>query len=51
MTPDRMMVALSVLQGKLPEDMLTLEEVAEIQEMLFDIITEKHLPHFTANLH
>ena len=51
MTVDRMMVALSVLQGKLPEDMLTLEEVTEIQDMLFNIVAEKHLPHFDTNLH
>lgn len=51
MTEDRQMIAIAVLEGQLPVDALTLDEVAELQERLFDIITEKHLPHFDTNLH
>lgn len=51
MTEERQLIAIAVLEGQLPVDALTLEEVAEINEKLFDIIAIKHLPHFDINLH
>lgn len=51
MTEERQLIAIAVLEGQLPVDALTLDEVAELQERLFDIITEKHLPQFNVNLH
>ena len=51
MKEDREIIAMAVLDGQLPVDMLTLEEIAEINEKLFDIIAKKHLPHFNKKLH
>lgn len=42
MTDDRMLVAISVLEGKLPPDVLTLDEVIEIQQKLMDLIAKLH---------
>ena len=51
MTEERQLIAIAVLEGQLSVDMLTVEEVAEINERIFDIIAKKHLPHFGVNLH
>lgn len=48
MTEERELVMMAVLDGQLSPDVLTLEEVAELQEVLFDAIAEKKmlpLPH------
>lgn len=42
MTDDRMLVAISVLEGKLSPDVLTLDEVIEIQQKLMDLIAKLH---------
>ncbi len=42
MSDERMMVALSVLEGKLPPDVLSLDEVIEIQQKLMDLIAKLH---------
>lgn len=42
MSDERMMVALSVLEGKLPPDVLSLDEVIEIQQKLMDLIAMLH---------
>jgi hypothetical protein len=41
MNDDRLMVAQAVLEGKLPAESLTLEEVYELQERVFDVIASK----------
>lgn len=51
MSEDREIIAMAVLDGQLPIEVLTLEEVAEINEKLFDIIARKHLPQFNMKLH
>ena len=42
MSDDRMLVAISVLEGKLSPDVLTLDEVIEIQQKLMDLIAKLH---------
>jgi hypothetical protein len=42
MTDERMMVALSVLEGKLSPDVLTMDEIIEIQEKLMDLVAKLH---------
>lgn len=42
MTDDRMLVAISVLESKLSPDVLTLDEVIEIQQKLMDLIAKLH---------
>ena len=53
MTDDRQLVMMAVLEGKLPADMVTMEEIHELEEVVFDLIAErKHgcLPHFDYEL-
>ena len=48
MTDDRQLVALAVLEGKLPADALSWEEIEELEEAVFDAIADKmgsFLPH------
>lgn len=42
MSDERMLVAISVLEGKLPPDVLSLDEVIEIQQKLMDLIAKLH---------
>jgi hypothetical protein len=51
MSEDREIIAMAVLDGQLPIDALTLEEVAEINEKLFDIVCQKHLPQNRTKMH
>ena len=41
MTPDREMIAMAVLEGKLPESMLTKSEVDEILCLVQEAVMEK----------
>jgi hypothetical protein len=48
MINDRQLVALAVLEGKLPADSLSWEEIEELQEAVFDAVAVKmgsSLPH------
>jgi len=48
MTDERQLVVLAVLDGKLPADSLTWEEIEELEEAVFDAIANKigsSLPH------
>ena len=40
---DRQLIMQSVLEGKLSIDHVTLEEVQELQELLFNLVAEKHM--------
>ena len=49
MTENRKQVVLAVLQGSLPVDMITEEELMELESAVMDAVAEKrnpHLPHF-----
>ena len=41
MTEDRLTVAMLVLEGKLSEDHITLEEAYELQDLVMDVIIER----------
>ena len=41
MTEDRLTVAMLVLEGKLSEDQITLEEAYELQDLVMDVIIER----------
>ncbi len=48
MTDERQLVVLAVLEGKLPADSLSWEEIEELEEAVFDAIADKMglcLPH------
>jgi hypothetical protein len=48
MTDERQLVALAVLEGRLPADELSWEEIEELQEAVFDAVATKmgsSLPH------
>jgi hypothetical protein len=47
MTEDRQMVMQAVLEGKLPADSVTLDELDEVQEILFELICERQTPFST----
>lgn len=47
MTEDRQMVMQAVLEGKLPPDSVTLEELQEVEETLFELIAERKTPFAT----
>jgi hypothetical protein len=49
MTKDRQLVVLAVLDGSLPDDMITDDELAELEEAVMDAIAVKknpYLPHY-----
>lgn len=49
MTDDRRLVMMAVFEGKLPADAVTMEEIHELEEVVFDLIAEKKfgcLPQF-----
>ena len=53
MNDDRKMVMMAVLEGKLSSDAVTMDEVLELEEIVFDLIAErKHgcLPQYDAVL-
>ncbi len=41
MTEDRKLVMMAVLEGKLPADMVSMEEINEVEELVFDLIAER----------
>ena len=47
MTENRIMVMQSVLEGKLPPDAVTLEELNEVEEILFELICARQTPFDT----
>jgi hypothetical protein len=44
MTEERQFVMQMVLEGKLPADSVTLEELDEVQEVLFELICQRQTP-------
>jgi hypothetical protein len=50
---DREMIKMSVLEGKLSGDILTWEEIEELQELVLAVIAEKtstSLPHIRSEM-
>jgi len=47
MNKDRQMVMLAVLEGKLPPEAVTMEELQEVEDTLFELIAAKHTPFQT----
>jgi len=47
MTEDRKMVMVAVLEGKLPPENVTMEELNEVEDLLFELIAEKVSPFAT----
>ena len=47
MTEDRQMIMQAVLEGKLPPYSVTLDELDEVKEVLFELICERQTPFET----
>lgn len=47
MTEERQFVMQMVLEGKLPADSVTLEELDEVEEVLFELICQRQTPFDT----
>ena len=47
MSEDRQFVMQMVLEGKLPADSVTMEELNEVQEVLFELICDRQTPFTT----
>jgi hypothetical protein len=47
MTEDRKMVMVAVLEGKLPPDRVTMQELHEVEDILFELIAERKTPFAT----
>jgi hypothetical protein len=47
MSEDRQFIMQMVLEGKLPADSVTMEELDEVQEVLFELICERQTPFST----
>jgi hypothetical protein len=47
MTEDRQMIMQAVLEGKLPADSVTMDELDEVREVLFELICERQTPFST----
>jgi hypothetical protein len=47
MTNDRIMIIEAVLSGRLGVENVTLEELQEVEETLFDLIAAKNTPYET----
>ena len=47
MSEDRQFIMQMVLEGKLPADSVTMEELDEVQEVLFELICERQTPFET----
>ena len=47
MTEDRAMVMQAVLEGKLSPEAVTLEELNEVEDIIFEIIAERQTPFST----
>jgi len=44
MTEDRQLIMLAVLEGRLPPESVTMEELEEVEDTLFELISAKHTP-------
>jgi hypothetical protein len=42
MKEDRQLIMLAVLEGKLPPESVTMEELEEVEDTLFELICAKH---------
>jgi hypothetical protein len=42
MNHTRQMIMLAVLEGKLPPESVTMEEIQEVEDILFELIASKH---------
>jgi hypothetical protein len=54
MTKDRQVIVLAVLEGILPVDAITENELNELHEAVFDAVVAKQmsrLPHLSAEMH
>ena len=47
MTEDRILVMTAVLEGKLDANHITMEELEELEETVFELIASKHTPFCT----
>jgi hypothetical protein len=47
MSEDRQFIMQMVLEGKLPPDSVTMEELDEVKEVLFELICERQTPFKT----
>lgn len=47
MTEDRQMIMIAVLEGKLPPEAVTMEELQEVEDTLFELIAAKKTPFET----
>lgn len=47
MTEDRQMIMIAVLEGKLPPEAVTMEELQEVEDTLFELIAAKQTPFST----
>lgn len=47
MTEDRQMIMIAVLEGKLPPEAVTMEELQEVEDTLFELIAAKKTPFDT----
>lgn len=42
MTKDRQIIAMAVLDGKLPAELLTWKEIQQLDELIFDTVADKY---------
>ena len=47
MSEDRQFIMQMVLEGKLPADSVTMDELDEVKEVLFELICERQTPFST----
>lgn len=47
MTEDRLVIMQAVLEGKLPADSITMDELKELEETIFELICERKTPFDT----
>ena len=47
MTEERQLVMMAVLEGRLPPEAVTMEELQEVEDTLFELIAGKHTPFTT----
>jgi len=42
MTKDRQIIAMAVLEGKLPAEILTWKEIKQLDQLIFDTVSNKY---------